>query len=256
MSVKNVMKLLPNLLTMLACCAGLTAVLHATDGNYEVAVFFLLAAAVLDMLDGRAARRLGVDSQFGVELDSLADIVNFGVAPGLILYHWLFYNLEGQFGWAVVVVMGICAALRLARFNAMKIMETDEANSDSTQATQTPKTGAPDCFTGLAAPSAAVLALLPMVLSFSIWPSLTSQPWIAPVVAGWVFVIGLLMVSNIPTFSFKGTKSVRKARIHLAIAALVLLAFALRPWWTLAFMSIIYMLSIPLAYWQQRHVED
>jgi CDP-diacylglycerol--serine O-phosphatidyltransferase len=240
---------------MLACCAGLTAVLHATNGNYEGAVFFLLAAAVLDMLDGRAARRLGVDSQFGVELDSLADVINFGVAPGLILYHWLFFNLEGQFGWAVVVVMGICAALRLARFNAMKIVETEEAACE-TPDTQLKQAGAADCFTGLAAPSAAVLALLPMVISFSIWPELTSQPWIAPVVAGWVFIIGLLMISNIPTFSFKGTKSARKARIHLAIATLVLLAFALKPWWTLALMSIIYMLSIPLAYWQQRHLEN
>jgi CDP-diacylglycerol--serine O-phosphatidyltransferase len=248
------LKLLPHFLTMLACCAGLTAVLHAVDGDYQGAVMFLLAAALLDMLDGRAARKLGVDSQFGVELDSLADVISFGVAPGLILYHWLFYDLEGQFGLAVVVVMGVCAALRLARFNAMKIAGTDETQDQDTTEEPEQKSRSQDAFfTGLAAPSAAVLALLPMVISFGIWPALTAQSWIEPAVAGWVLVIGLLMVSNVPTFSFKGGNKTGKVRLQLLAAAVVLLAFAIEPWITLAIMSTIYICTIPLAYWQQRN---
>ncbi len=233
------LRFIPHILTLLACSAGLVAVLLAVNGRYEAAVLFVLAAAVLDGLDGRVARMLNASSQFGVEFDSLSDVVAFGVAPGLILYHWLFFDLQSEWGWIVVVVLGVCAALRLARFNAEKIAEQDLE----------PTVQNPFYFTGLAAPSAALLALLPMMISFGIWPDLTEQLWVELAVALWVLAIGFLMISRVPTFSFKGGNFVREHAVLLSFAAgLVGILFVFSPWTMLAVASGAYALSIPLAY--------
>lgn len=238
------LRFIPNILTMLACSAGLMAVLFAANAHYEAAVMFVLAAAVLDGLDGRVARLLNSSSQFGLEFDSLSDVIAFGVAPGLILYHWLFYDLQSELGWVVVIVLGLCAALRLARFNA----ESLDAQKERERAA-----GSSSCLTGLAAPAAALLALLPMVVSFGIWPELTEQLWLERLVLLWVLAIGFLMVSRVPTYSFKGGQVFREHAVMLSLAAVLLIVlFLIKPWATLAVVSAAYALSIPLAFLQRQ----
>lgn len=249
----------PHILTSFACCCGLASVLLAVEGRYQAAVLFVLIAAIFDNLDGKAARYLNSSSRFGVEFDSLSDVISFGIAPGLILYHWLFNSVEGALGWVVVFVLGVCAALRLARFNCEKNAEecrpagTNRTGADNARDTTQDNAGddaAPGlpCFIGLATPSAALLALLPMVISFGIWPELTNQPWIAPAVALWVSALGLLMVSRVPTFALKGMNINGWQTPALGLVVLAgLVFFILTPWKTLAWMSIAYAASIPLA---------
>src|SRR5437762_5676474 len=144
--------MVPNLITLLALCAGLTAIRLAVEGKLEWALGAIVFAALLDGIDGRVARLLKGTSRFGAELDSLADFVNFGVAPGLILYFWTLHEL-GNFGWIAALVFAICAGLRLARFNVM----IDDPNKP---------VWAGNFFTGIPAPAGAITVLLPIYLSF------------------------------------------------------------------------------------------
>src|SRR6266568_1509000 len=143
--------LVPNVITLLAICAGLTAIRLSTEGRMELAVAAIVFAAVLDGLDGRVARMIKGQSKFGAELDSLADFVNFGVAPGLILYFWQLHQL-GNVGWITAMVFAICAGLRLARFN----VAIEDPNRPA---------WAGDFFTGVPAPAGAITVLLPIYLS-------------------------------------------------------------------------------------------
>src|SRR6201985_216111 len=144
--------LVPNVITLLAICAGLTAIRLSTEGRMELAVAAIVCAAVLDGLDGRVARMIKGQSKFGAELDSLADFVNFGVAPGLMLYFWSLHEL-GHAGWIAAMVFAICAGLRLARFNVM----IDDPNRPAWTA---------DFFVGMPAPGGAITVLLPIYLHF------------------------------------------------------------------------------------------
>src|SRR2546421_1731256 len=144
--------LVPNVITLLALCAGLTAVRLAVEGKLEFALAAIVFAAVLDGIDGRIARLIKGTSRFGAELDSLADFVNFGVAPALILYFWDLHELRSA-GWIAALVFAICAGLRLARFN----VSTDDPN---------PPAWASDFFVGGPAPAGAVPRLLPALLYF------------------------------------------------------------------------------------------
>src|SRR5262249_12133583 len=111
-------RLLPNMLTMLSLCSGLTAMRYSLDGKWQEAVLAIVASGIFDMLDGRVARLLNITSKFGAELDSLADAISFGVAPGFIMYEWTLKD-DPRLGWVAVLVFGVCMALRLARFNTM-----------------------------------------------------------------------------------------------------------------------------------------
>ncbi|HIJ38767.1 MAG TPA: CDP-diacylglycerol--serine O-phosphatidyltransferase, partial [Rhodospirillaceae bacterium] len=183
-------KLLPNILTMLALCAGLTSIRFGLHGKWESAVFSILLAGVLDGLDGRIARLLNGTSKFGAELDSLSDFVSFGVAPAMLLYFWTM-QAAGGLGWALVLLFSVCCALRLARFNTML--------------------GQPDLpawaynfFTGVPAPAAAGLVLIPMMLSFQLGADSLFASWLLNAVM--LVLVSFLMVSKIPTFSGKRSR--------------------------------------------------
>jgi CDP-diacylglycerol--serine O-phosphatidyltransferase len=179
-------RLIPNILTVLALCAGLTAVLYGFLGNWKFAVLAVVLAAILDALDGRVARLLGGSTKFGAELDSLSDFISFGVAPALLVFLWTLHTAH-PIGWVIALVFAVCAALRLARFN------TRLGVSDM-------PTWASDYFTGVPAPAAGGLALLPMILSFEFQSSWLSHPFLnIPVMIG----VSILMISRIPTFSIK-----------------------------------------------------
>src|SRR5947208_2603500 len=178
--------LLPNLITLLALCAGLTAIRLAVEDKLEWAVAAIVFAALLDGIDGRLARMLKGASRFGAELDSLADFVNFGVAPALILYFWGLHEL-GHFGWIAAMVFAICAGLRLARFNVM----IDDPNRPAWAA---------NFFVGLPAPGGAITVLLPIYVTFLGVPHLA---FTEPVVFLYTLAIAFLMVSRLPVFSGK-----------------------------------------------------
>ena len=171
--------LLPNLITLLALCAGLTAIRFAVEGRLDIALGAIVFAAVLDGIDGRIARFLKGTSRFGAELDSLADFVNFGVAPGLILYFWDLFQLKSA-GWIAAMAFAICAALRLARFNVM----IDDPNRP---------VWAGNFFTGMPAPAGAITVLLPIYIEFLGLPKLAV---VAPVTLVYTLIIAFLMVSS------------------------------------------------------------
>src|SRR5512136_3047382 len=178
--------LLPNLITLLALCAGLTAIRVAVEGKLEWAVAAIVFAALLDGIDGRVARMLKGTSRFGAELDSLADFVNFGVAPALILYFWGLHELKSA-GWIAALVFAICAGLRLARFNVM----IDDPNKP---------VWAGNFFTGIPAPAGAITVLLPIYVSFLGVPVSLITVWLT---FFYTLLIALLMVSRLPVFSGK-----------------------------------------------------
>jgi len=222
---QNVSKLLPNMITVGATCAGLTGVKFALEGRWEHAVIAIIVAGVLDALDGRMARLLKSASDFGAELDSLSDFVAFGVSPAFILYFWTLQSL-GRVGWIVALFLAICCGLRLARCN--------------------PNIGklppyAFNYFTGVPAPAGAGLALLPMIATFAYDLPILREP--VPV-AVWSAVVAVLMVSRVPTFSIKKVK-VPHAAIVPVLAAVALLAagLAAAPWLTLTSVGIIYIIS-------------
>ena len=148
-----IVQLLPNVVTIVALCAGLTAIRFGFQGNYERAVQFVLVACVLDGLDGRLARLLKSDSKMGAELDSLADFVNFGVAPPLVIYFWALQDMRSA-GWISVLIFSVCCVLRLARFNVSNKSEQDDDLAGY--------------FIGVPAPAGALLVMMPMFLTFAL----------------------------------------------------------------------------------------
>jgi CDP-diacylglycerol---serine O-phosphatidyltransferase len=228
--------LVPNAVTVLALCCGLTGVRFAIGGEWEKAVVAVLLAGVLDGIDGRIARLLKGTSRFGAELDSLSDVTAFGVAPTLILYLWALQHLPGRLGWVIALANAIACALRLARFNAQ--IDADEQPHK--------KLG---YLTGIPAPAAAGLALTPMFIEFWLAPAFFDDVALrAAVVAASTLAVAFLMVSNLPSYSW-GSLRLRPSWRLPALAAIGLLAGALftNPWPTLAVITIAYAASIPLA---------
>ncbi len=219
--------LLPNLLTITAICAGITAIRFGYDGKFETAVRLILVACVLDALDGRLARMLNQATALGAELDSLADFVNFGVAPALILHSWTLHDVP-RAGWMAVLFYAICCVLRLARFNVSIHKETPGARSDY--------------FVGVPSPAGAVLVLLPMVVSFAT----TDAPLTPPaVVAFYICVIGFLMISRIRTYSFKNLAIDRANTKFFLLAGAILVAALLTYFWiTLTVLTLIYVAGL------------
>lgn len=224
--------LAPNILTLLALCAGLTAVRFALAEKWEIAVVSIFVAGILDGLDGRVARLLKVSSKFGAELDSLADFVSFGVAPGLVLYLWSL-NVVGGLGWVIALAYIICVGLRLARFNT--------ALEDPAKAAISAR-----FFTGVASPPGAGLALFPMVLYFQFgWDVFRS----AALVGIWSLVVGGLMVSSLPTFAFKKLRVRRDLVLPtLLIIGLFAASIATMPWATLAVIGAAFIATFPFSY--------
>ena len=173
--------LIPSMFTLLALCAGLTAIRMAIEHRFDVAIAAIVLAAVLDALDGRVARLLKAASRFGAELDSLADFVNFGVAPAIIVFTWALDGLRSM-GWLVVMAFSICAALRLARFNVA--LESDQPAWKG------------EYFVGVPAPAAALIVMLPLYLDGIGIPDVAS---LTPIILGYTMLIAFLMVSFVTT---------------------------------------------------------
>lgn len=227
--------LIPNLLTVAALCAGLSAIRFAFLGRWEMAVFMVIVAGVLDGLDGRMARLLGVTSKFGAELDSLADFVSFGVAPGMVIYLWTMDQFGG-IGWALALAYAVCCALRLARFNT--------ALGDPN-----PPPWSRYYFTGVPAPAGAGLVLLPMMLTFEVGPGFFDRPSVS---AAALVLVGFLMVSRLPTFSLKQVRIPSQFMLPaLLMAGLLTAALVSAPWTTFVCIGAVYLASIPVSIWMQ-----
>jgi CDP-diacylglycerol--serine O-phosphatidyltransferase len=233
----SINRLIPNVITLAALCSGLTAIRFALQGEFKAAVIAIIVAAIFDALDGRVARRLGVTSRFGAELDSLSDFLCFGVTPALVLY-MASLKSGGALGWVATLMFPICSALRLARFNTGLLSDTP------------PPVWTGSFFTGVPAPAGALLALIPLLVSFEIdaaWPR-------HPLLVGVVLVgVGGLMVSRLPTFSFK------KGRIprHFVLPALLGVALAMgvvvsTPWIGVSLLGLVYLSLIPFSWLSYR----
>jgi CDP-diacylglycerol--serine O-phosphatidyltransferase len=223
----------PNVLTLLALCAGLTAIRFAVDANFDGAVLAILVAAVLDGVDGRIARALKGSSRFGAELDSLADFVDFGVAPALLLFFWSLHQLK-TVGWAAVLIFAIAAALRLARFNVM----IDDPDKPA---------WAGRFFTGMPAPAGAIVGLLPLYVHMAF--GLPASRGTALFEAFYLVAIAGLMASGIPHFSGKSIGRVPRDKfifVVFAAAAMVIL-LASFPMEMLIALSLLYLALIPLS---------
>lgn len=231
--------ILPNMVTLLALCSGLTAIRMAFEGRWEFAIGAVLFAAVLDALDGRVARMLKGTSRFGAELDSLADFVNFGVTPALMLYFWLLKE-AGSLGWIAALAFAISAALRLARFN----VALDDPDKPA---------WAVRFFTGVPAPAGALTVLIPIYWGFL--GVLPKWPEFAPCVALYAIAIAFLMISRLPTYSGKtiGNRIRRDLVLPLFVVAVLLVALTVSyPFQMLALISALYLISIPFAWRSHR----
>jgi len=233
-------RLLPNMLTLLSLCSGLTAMRYALHDQWERAVLALVLAGIFDTMDGRIARMLNIASKFGAELDSLSDAISFGVAPGFIMYQWALKE-DTHLGWIAVLVFAVCAALRLARFNTM--LEDHSA-----------PLWAKRYFTGVPAPGGAGLAILPLIFVLEFGSNAQLPP---PLIAVWLILVGGLMVSRLPTLSLKGlrVKPVWVAPI-LTAAVLLMAAIITNTWLTLAAAGLAYMASLPLGWYSYRRREQ
>ncbi|HUJ02494.1 MAG TPA: CDP-diacylglycerol--serine O-phosphatidyltransferase [Rhizomicrobium sp.] len=224
-------KVLPSGLTLLGLCCGATAIRFALAGEWKLAVVAILAAMVFDMLDGRAARFFGADSRFGTQLDSLADLVSFGLAPAITLYVWSLNRL-GTVGWIVLLVFCACSAIRLARFNVQTARDEGATHFHP-------------YFVGLPTPAAAGIMILPLLLSFEFSNGFARNPILC---AGLGAVTSALMVSRVPTPSLKYLRFNRDrwswiAALTLGLALLAIFA----PWTTLVLGLVVYLGTIPVA---------
>jgi len=232
-------RLLPNMITLLSLCSGLTAMRYAVHEQWHEAALGVVLAGVFDMLDGRVARMLNIASKFGAELDSLADAISFGVAPGFIMYQWTLKD-DHHLGWIAVLVYAVCTTLRLARFNTML---EDQAAQPWVKT----------YFTGVPAPGGAGLAILPLFLVLQFGADVMLP---TPVISIWLIIVGGLMVSRLPTLSLKGLR-VKPAWVApmFGLAVLLLAALITNPWLTLSAVGTVYMVSLPLG-WYRYHLQE
>ncbi|MCX7305125.1 MAG: phosphatidylcholine/phosphatidylserine synthase [Hyphomicrobiales bacterium] len=235
---------LPNLVTVLAICAGLSGIRFAFESRFEIAVAMVLFAAFLDGIDGRLARLMKATSKFGAQMDSLADIVNFGVAPALVLYAFLL-DRAGAFGWIAALLFVIACGLRLARFNVLD----EDLERPAWQA---------EYFVGVPAPAGAVLVLLPVYLAFV---GVYGPDRITAFVAtGFTVLSAFLLVSRLPVYSGKKLRVPRDWVLPLILAvAMVVLLFFNYPWQTLSAGVVAYLIFLPLsvrAYVKRAAIEE
>jgi len=224
-------QLLPNFLTIMALCAGLTAIRFAAQGRFGYAIGLMVLAAVLDGLDGRLARLLKHESEIGAELDSLGDFVNFGVAPALTMYFWAFQGWS-RAGWIAALIYAVCCVMRLARFNVGQ-----RAATDPTEKTD---------FVGVPSPAGAMLALGPMYFSYTF----DAAPALPPaLVALWLVGVGALMISRMPTPSFKKTTIYAEHARYIVLGFVALVAALLSfPWTTLLALDLAYVAALAVAF--------
>jgi len=226
-------RLIPNIITIAALCFGLTAIKYAISSNWEKSLLFLLISAFLDAMDGRVARYLNVTTPFGANLDSLADFVDFGVAPAFIMYMWTLADLRLKaLGWGAVLIFAICGAIRLARFNVGLTLPKSQVRKLF--------------FTGVPIPIGAILAMLPIMISFE-FPEITFIRLPAFNII-YLLMIAFAMASQIPTFSVKHIH-VSKGNIKLLLAFIgtLIVLLIIKPWITLMILCVCYVISVPIS---------
>ena len=224
-------KLVPSTLTLLGLCSGATAIRFALVADWHTAVACVVLAMIFDMLDGRAARMFGADTRFGAQLDSLADLVSFGVAPGIIMYMWSLSRM-GAGGWIAALIFCACSAIRLARFNVQSVRDEGATKANP-------------YFTGLPTPAAACMMLLPMLISFQWNGEFVREPW---VVGTMIALTSALMVSRLPTPSIKYMRLQREHRFLAGVCGGILaMLLIIWPWATLTGGLLIYVATIPVA---------
>ncbi|CAN5219069.1 CDP-diacylglycerol--serine O-phosphatidyltransferase [soil metagenome] len=223
--------LAPNAVTALALCFGLTGIRFAVGGEWDKAIGAIIFAGVLDALDGRIARLLRADSRFGAELDSLSDVIAFGVAPALVVFLWSLSSAP-QFGWTAALALALACALRLARFNA-QIDDDDQPHKSA------------GFLTGVPAPAGAGLAFIPLYL-WLITGEEIFRAWY--VTMPWILFVALLLISSVATYSWSSLRVRRSSRLF-AIAGVGLLGAALvtNPWVTLLAISALYAGTLPFS---------
>jgi len=228
-SKKKRRHLLPNALTLIGVCLGISSIKFALDGNYSMSIIFVVFAALLDGLDGRIARLIDGTSEFGKELDSLTDFVSFGIAPAFILFFWELKNY-GKIGWAITLMFSVCCVLRLARFNLTKIQKEEEWKVNF--------------FEGVPSPAGGILVLMPLIYDLSNFNIGYEVKNLTPYLS---VLVSILLISKIPTFSFKKIAIPRKLTIFLflgiGIISISLIFFTFE---TLLIMGLVYLLLIPI----------
>ncbi len=241
---KNARMILPNMLTLIGVCIGLTSIRFALDGRYELAIIAIIFAALIDGLDGRIARLIKGTSKVGKELDSLTDMISFGVAPAFIMYFWKLNTLE-RFGWLLCLVYVICVALRLARFNINSIQEPSWRDN---------------FFEGVPSPAGGILVLTPLIISLSGFDYIRLN---YDIIVPLFFVItSFLLISKFPTYSFKKIVIPRRTTIFLLFG--IVLFFGLLLIYTfnvIAISTIVYVLLLPISFYhfqkiKKRHEND
>jgi CDP-diacylglycerol---serine O-phosphatidyltransferase len=233
---KNPKSLLPNALTILGVCLGLSSIKFAIDSNYAMAVIAIGFASILDTLDGRVARLIKGTSKVGKELDSLTDVISFGVAPGFIIYFWTL-NEMGKLGWMLVLIYAVCCALRLARFNLTVIEENE--------------TWKINFFEGVPSPAAAGLVLLPLILSLS---NLIIIEKYAELSSAMILLTSILMVSKIPTYSLKRIIIPRNLAVFLLLGLGIFVSLLIfYTFQTLFITGLVYLFLIPISYFHYKH---
>ena len=235
-SKKNPKPLLPNTLTILGVCLGLSSIKFALDTNYTMSIIAIGIAAILDTLDGRVARLIKGTSKVGKELDSLTDVISFGVAPGFIMYFWTLNEL-GKVGWVLVLIYTVCCALRLARFNITTIDENE--------------TWKINFFEGVPSPAAAGLVLLPLILNLSGLIKLENYITLSSLS---ILITSVLMVSKIPTYSLKRILIPRNSTIFLLLGIGIYVSLLIfYTFQTLFFTGIVYLLLLPVSFLHYRN---
>jgi CDP-diacylglycerol--serine O-phosphatidyltransferase len=239
-SDKKARMILPNAITLVGVCIGLTSIKFALDGKFALAVVAILFAGLMDALDGRIARLIKGTSKIGKELDSLGDVISFGVAPAFIMYFWNLQYLE-KLGWFVCLIYVVCVALRLARFN---VSSNEEA------------TWKDDFFEGVPSPAGGIIVLMPLVLSFSGFGDLFFKINYDVIVPTFFIIVSILLISTIPTYSFKRIVIPRSMTkfllfgIVLFLGALLVYTFKI-----LALSSLIYLCLIPISYFHFKKIK-
>ena len=234
-SSKKTRYLLPNILTLGGVCLGISSIKFSIDGNFSLAVTLILLAAILDALDGRVARLIKGTSEFGKELDSLTDFVSFGIAPVLILYFWEL-NSYGKLGWAIALIYSVCCVLRLARFNLTKFDENDEWKMNF--------------FQGIPSPAGGCLVLFPIMFELSFFSNFLQIKNLSPFL---VVLTSFLLISKIPTFSFKKIAVQRRTTLFLLLGfGLFFVSIIQFTYETMTICCLIYLILIPISIYNYR----
>ena len=228
---KNVRMILPNMLTLIGVCIGLTSIRFSFNGQFDLAIIAIIFAALIDGLDGRIARLIKGTSKVGKELDSLTDMISFGVAPAFIMYFWTLSSL-GRLGWLICLIYVICVALRLARFNINSNQEPSWRDN---------------FFEGVPSPAGGILVLTPLVISMTNFDLVKiDNNTIAPI---FFIVTSLLLISKFPTYSFKKIVIQRQTTIFLLFGIVLFFGFILiYPFIAISISAIIYLLMLPISY--------